>query len=334
MKPIRIAAGLLALTLALVILGPGLVFAHHGVASLGVAGVEGPGAPLETSTSATLPRGSYLVYGKLDYARFEKYTPEVDDESDYNAFWMYSLGYGLRSYLSLYAFVPFYTKTVEDNSYNTSGFADMSLMGILGFKYDDGLGLTPDNESLDDMEDWHFTVYGGASLPTGNADITDSDGNIDPGMSLGFGRPSSQLGVTATKTAGTRFTLVGESSYIAFSEYEYADGSKVRFGDELRFNGAFVARLLMSAPSEVRLDGSIEAGFLRLGRDELDGVGEAATGGDMLYATPGLRLYFKTMSFAAGVKLPVWTKLNEEADQQGAEGKESYRAIFTLSVLL
>lgn len=319
---------------ALVTLGPGLAFAHHGVASLGVAGLQGPGAPLETSTSATLPRGSYLVYGKLDYARFQKYTPEVDDEGDYNAFWMYSIGYGLRSYFSLYTFVPFYTKTVEDNSYNTSGFADMSVMGVLGFKYDEGLRLTPDNESLDDMEDWHFTLYGGASLPTGNADITDSNGNIDPGMSLGFGRPSYQAGLTATKTAATRFTFVAETSYIGFSEYEYADGSKVRFGDELRVNTALVSRLVMKAPSEMRLDGSIEAGFLRLGRDELDGVGEAATGGDMLYATPGLRLYFKTMSFAAGVKLPVWTKLNEEADQQGAEGKESYRAIFALSILL
>jgi hypothetical protein len=258
----------------------------------------------------------------------------VDDEGDYNAFWMYSVGYGLRSFFSIYAFVPFYTKTVEDNSYNTSGFADMSVMGVLGFKYDEGLRLTPDNESLDDLEDWHFTAYGGASLPTGNANITDSSGNIDPGMSLGFGRPSYQAGLTATKTAATRFTFVVEASYIGFSEYEYADGSRVRFGDELRLNSAVVSRLVMNAPSATRLDGSIEAGFLRLGRDELDGVGEAATGGDMLYATPGLRLYYKAMSFAAGVKLPVWTKLNEEADQQGAEGKESYRAIFTLSILL
>ena len=35
---------------------------HHGVASLGVAGLEGPGAPIETSSSATLPSGSFLGY--------------------------------------------------------------------------------------------------------------------------------------------------------------------------------------------------------------------------------------------------------------------------------
>jgi hypothetical protein len=322
------------MVLAFVLAAPGITAAHHGVASLGVAGLHGPGAPLETSTSATLPRGSFLVYGKLDYARFEKFTPEVDGEGDYSAFWMYSLGYGLRSYLSLYAFMPFYTKTVEDNSYNTSGFADLSLMGVLGFKYDGRFMLTPDSEGLDDIEDWHFTVYAGGSLPTGNANITDSSGAIDPGMSLGFGRPSYQAGLTTTKTLGGRFTGVAETSYIGFSDYEYKDGSKVRFGDELRFNAALVSRLLMSAPSEFRLDGSVEAGFLRLGRDELDGRGESATGGDMLYVTPGVRLYFKTTSVSAGVKLPVWTKLNEEGDQQGAEGKESYRAIVSLSVLL
>lgn len=328
---IVLASGVLASAAAF---WAGPVLAHHGVASLGVAGLHGPGAPLETSTSATLPRGGFLLYGKLDYARFELYTPEVDDEGDYNAFWMYSLGYGFRSYLSLYAFVPFYTKTLENNSFNTSGFADMSVMGVFGFKYDAGLRLTPDSESLDDMEDWHFTLYGGFSLPTGNADITDSGGTIDPGMSLGFGRPSYQAGVTATKTLGERITYVTEASYIGFSEYEYEDGNKVRFGDELRLNIAMVSRMAMNAASQLRLDGSLEGGFLRLGRDELNGTGEEATGGDILYVTPGLRLYFKSTSIAGGIKLPVWTDLNEESEQQGAEGKESWRAMFTLSVLL
>jgi hypothetical protein len=313
---------------------PSLAFAHHGVASLGIAGLQGPGAPIETSTSATLPRGGYLVYGKLDYAKFEKFTPEIDDEGDYNAFWMYSLGYGVRSWLSLYAFVPFYTKTVEDNSYNTSGFADMSVMGVFGFKFDEGFRLVPENESLDDMEDWHFTAYGGFSIPTGNEDVTDSSGNIDPGMSLGFGEPSYQGGLTATRLFAERMTGVVEASYISFSENEYADGNEVKFGSESRLNGALVGRLFIDEPSRIRVDACLEAGFLRLGRDELNGAGERATGGDMLYLTPGLRIFLKSASLAAGLKFPVWTDLNEEEEQQGAEGKEEYRAIVSFSFLL
>ena len=44
------------------------LFAHHGVPSVSVAGVEGPGAPIETTSSATLPQGSWLGYLKLDHA--------------------------------------------------------------------------------------------------------------------------------------------------------------------------------------------------------------------------------------------------------------------------
>jgi hypothetical protein len=303
------------------------------VASLGVAGLEGPGAPIETSSSATLPGGSVLAYLKLDYAKSETFTPERDDEGDFNAYWMYGLGYGATSYLSLYGFIPFYTKKLEDNSYNTSGFADIAVMGVLGLKYDAGLRLVPAQESLDDLEDWHFTLYAGATLPTGDADIADRDGVIDPGMSLGFGRPSWTGGATATKQLSRRLTGVLDASFITFMENEYADGSRVRFGDEFRVNGAVPVRLATSVERSLRLDLSLEANYLSLGRDEAEGVGELATGGKMVYGVAGLRLYAKRSSLGLGVKLPAWTDLNEEDDQQGAEGKESFRLLVTFSSL-
>lgn len=46
--------------------------AHHGVASLGAAGLEGPGAPVETSSSATLPEGQWLAYLKADHAKYRR----------------------------------------------------------------------------------------------------------------------------------------------------------------------------------------------------------------------------------------------------------------------
>jgi hypothetical protein len=54
----------------------------------------------------------------------------------------------------------------------------------------------------------------------------------------------------------------------------------------------------------------------------------------MLYAVPGMRLYWDNVSVAFGFKLPAWTELNEEAEQQGGEGTEDYRLLFTLSALL
>jgi hypothetical protein len=318
----------------LLVLVPAAARAHHGVASLGAAGLEGPGAPIETSVSSTLPSKSVLGYAKLDYASFEKFTPERDDEGDYNAFWMFGAGYGATSWLSLYAFAPFYTKTVEDNSFNTSGFADPSFMGVFGFKYDEGLRLTPDAESLDDWEDWHFTLFGGFTVPTGKANLKNADGEIDPGMSLGFGKPAGSIGLTTTKVFLSRWTWDLEVSYLFFQEYEYDDGNRTRFGDEVRVNGAIVARLLTKAAAEFRLDASLEGHYLKLGRDEANGEGELGTGGKMIYAVPGLRAYYKNSSLGVGIKLPAWTDLNEDDIQQGAEGKENYRALVTFSVLL
>ena len=58
-----------------------------------------------------------------------------------------------------------------------------------------------------------------------------------------------------------------------------------------------------------------------------------APGGKMLYLQPGFRLYKSNMSAAMGLKVPVWTDLNEDELQQGAEGKEEHRLEFTLSIL-
>lgn len=307
--------------------------AHHGVASLGVAGLEGPGAPVESSSSATLPVGSWLVSMKLDLPVFEKYTPGRDDEAESNAFWMYGLGYGFTPSLSLYAFVPYSVKKTEDNSFNSAGFADISLMGVVGWKWDEGPRWIPAVESLDDLDDWHFTFYGGMTAPTGEADLKNGAGEIDPGMSLGFGKPSFLAGLTATKTVGTRSTLVGDASWIGFQENEYDDGQRVKFGTEYRLNGAWTFRMITRAESKLRIDANLEANYLSLGRDEAGGVGELATGGKMLYVLPGIRAYFGSSSLGLGWKVPAWTDLNEEDEQQGAEGREKGRFIATWSTL-
>jgi hypothetical protein len=48
---------------------------------------------------------------------------------------------------------------------------------------------------------------------------------------------------------------------------------------------------------------------------------------------PGVRLSIDSVSIAAGVKFPVWTDLNEEDLQQGAEGGEDYRLVLSASWL-
>ncbi|MEY3220010.1 MAG: hypothetical protein RIT27_1367 [Pseudomonadota bacterium] len=309
------------------------VCAHHGIASLGVAGLEGPGAPIESSSSATLNQQGTLAYLKLEQVRFKTYTPEIDNEMKNHSYWIYGAGYGFTPYFSGYLFVPYQSKNVENNSFNTSGFTDISVQGVLGFKYDQGLKLIPVKESLDDLEDWHFTVYSGLSLPTGDANTKNSNGYIDGGMSLGFGKPHYSLGATATKQFG-KFTLTLDSSYLYFNEYQYADKNKGKFGSEWRFNSALNYRLLTNAENKLRLDSILELNYLNLGRDKTNGEAEQATGGNILYATSGLRLYYDKFSLGLGLKIPIKTNLNEEPLQQGSEGKEKYRLLFSFSALL
>ena len=323
-----------AITVALLlILGPAASRAHHGVGSVGAAGLEGPGAPVETSVSTTLPARMFLVYTKLDHADYELKTPERDDEGFYASYWMFGLGYGFTSWLSGYLFVPYNAKVLEDNSFNTAGFADISLIGTLGLKWDRGLKLVPKSQSLDDLEDWHFTFYGGLTLPTGDANLADSQGIIDPGMSLGFGKPSFMFGGNFTKMVSSRGTLIGDMSGIWFQKYTYDDSAVGQFGTEFRANLAWSQRVATSLRKRTRFDFILEANYLVLGRDRTDGLDELATGGKILYVQPGCRLYVRNFTAAVGVKLPTWTELNEEASQQGAEGTENYRIEFTFSTL-
>lgn len=245
--------------------------AHHGIASLGTIGLKGPGAPVDSSTSATLPEGSSLISFKLDRARYLTYSPARDDESDTADFFMGGYGYGWTPYLSTYAFLPYNVKRDENNRFNSAGFADLTLLGVLGFRYTDGFHLVPSSESLDEMEEWHFTVYGGLSLPTGKANTADAEENVDPGKSTGFGSPSYTVGFTATKMTG-RLTLVQDISYLSFDPHTYGNGVRVRFGSEARYNIAVVWQTLKNDDKKFRLDTVFELSATMIAPDKERGV--------------------------------------------------------------
>lgn len=308
------------------------VWAHHGVAGVGAAGLLGPGAPIESAASSLLPEGKTLAYLKVDDARYRTFAWAAPN-ARYSRFTMAGLGHGFTPWFSGYAFLPYHEKVDESGGLDSRGFADVSLMGQFGFKYDREFQLIPANESLDDLEDWHFSIFGGASLPTGDANSRLRDGTIDPSKSLGFGKPAYTIGLTASKTLLERFTLNLEASMLRFQEYKYADGERVRFGSEHRLNAALSYRGLVVPEQMFRIDPVLELQYLDLGRDREGGVPAIAAGGRMMYAVPGVRVYWRNTSLAVGVKVPVWTRLNEGEQQQGSEGKERYRVIVSASAL-
>lgn len=313
--------------------------AHHGVAGVGAVGLEGPGAPVESATSAVLPEDRTLLATKVDHARFRTFDP-VAAEADYARFVMLGFGHGFTPWFSGYVFLPHNTKVDEPGGFSTRGLADVSVLGQIGFRFDGkSFSLVPKTESLDELEDWHFTVFGGATLPTGKANLRLPDGSIDPGMSTGFGKPSLALGLTATRMLTANLTFNAELSGLWFRTYRYGanpdtgERFTTRFGAEQRLNLGLAYRLWTRPEEKLRADLSFEVQHLKLGRDVVNGEGEPATGGRMIYALPGLRLYWDRWSFALGVKRPIWKRLNEQAGQQGAEGLENYRLILSASAI-
>jgi hypothetical protein len=53
----------------------------------------------------------------------------------------------------------------------------------------------------------------------------------------------------------------------------------------------------------------------------------------MIYAVPGVRVYWDRLSIGLGYKTIAWKDLNEEDEQQGGEGTERYRLLLTVSAL-
>ena len=100
MRAIRVA--LVSATLALA--GPAR--AHHGVAAVGVAGPEGPGAAIETTSPLPLPQGTLFMMVKTEYVPFQQFAFAEPENKTYSSSTRSRLGYGVRPWLSVYVFQP------------------------------------------------------------------------------------------------------------------------------------------------------------------------------------------------------------------------------------
>jgi hypothetical protein len=313
--------------------GPGLARAHHGTAAVSVAGPEGPGAALETTSALPLPQGTLFTMLKTEYVPFRKFAHAEPENKDYSSFSMVGLGFGVRPWLSAYVFQPFNVKTGDGIGRNT-GLGDPNLMLVLGFKYDEGFRLVPERESLDELMDWHFSLSLSSTLPLATTGHRDRAGAFfAPDMQLGFGSPSPAVGIAALKQLSPDLTFLAEVSYQHFfpNTYEF---TSYQFGGETRLNTAVVYRAYGSGRFRVDLAG--ELNFLHLQRDkERNGAGEMeslqASGGGILYAGLGTRLFFGPFSAALGIRRAALKELNEAQDQQGSEGLEKLRLAGTLS---
>ena len=303
--------------------------AHHG----GVSLPFGPGTPIETASPLTLPEGGVVLYVRTEQVEWRKFQFAEPTNKDSFTFSSVGVSYGITPYLTGSFSVPYNVKR-QDSLGSNSGVGDIRFSGILGFHHEPGKGLRLNTAkegaiSLGEVKKTFFTFYGGFTLPTGKSKM-ELGGEVDPGMQPGFGSPSFTLGFNAGRAVFRSLSLVADTSFDMFARRD-----EFRFGNEYRFNLAAVQELYGKPEKFIaKIDGILEWNLLHISRDEQGGEQLRATGGTILYVTPGMRFSFPKLQNAnlgIAVKIPVYRNLNEQDEQQGAEGLEKYRAIVTLS---
>lgn len=310
--------------------------AHHGVAAIGVAGQEGPGAALETTSPLPLPERTLFGMLKGEYVPYQRFASAAPENKDHAFFGTAAVGYGVRPWLSAYVLQPINVKA-QDGVGTNAGPGDPTIMLSLGLKWDGGLLLVPERESLDDLEDWHFSLWGSSTIPCASTDRAGRGGApFAPDMQLGFGSPSATVGAAAMRQVGPDLTWLADASHQRFFPHTYPF-TRYQFGGETRADTAAVVRVLGRPGLRVDLAGELNGLWLERDRarsaaGDLQPV--AASGGLVLYAGVGLRAYFDRFSAAVGVRRAALKRLDEQAQQQGAEGLERFRATVSVGATL
>jgi hypothetical protein len=323
----------LHLVAALALVSAAPARAHHGVAAVGVAGPEGPGAALETTSPLPLPQGTLFTIAKSEYVPFRQFDHAEPENKTFSSFNMLAVGYGVTPWLTAYVFQPYNVKA-QDSVGTNRGAGDTNLLLTLALKYDEGLRLVPEKESLDELMDWHFSVWASSTIPVGPTTSRDRNGEyFAPDMQTGFGAPSPAFGVAVLKQLSPNLTWLAEANYQHFFAHTYPF-TRYQFGGETRLNTAVAYKVY--GQGAFRTDLTAELNGLHLQRDrERNDAGAMeqlrASGGAILYAGAGVRVNYGALSMALGVKRAALKDLNEGTDQQGSEGLEKLRAALTLS---
>ncbi len=311
--------------------------AHHG----GVSAAFGPGAPVETSSPLTLPKGKFLLYERIEVSPFKKFGDGRDEGgNDKFTFTNTLFGYGISDAVSAYVSLPYARKELIGDK-TSQGFGDINLIVHYGFKYGtrDGFkgwySLNADDTAGKEytIPEWKFGLSFSTTLPSGKIHNKDKNGDVlSVGSQTGFAVPSYNLTGMVSKMFAPHWTWNADVQFRTFSFNGGSGGGKP--GNESRFNNAIMYEAVENPGGFLsRLDLILEANILDLRMDmDEDRIQDEATGGTMLYLSPGVRFTFRdNISLGLLYKEVAWKDLNDEPNQQGGEGLEDYRFIATLS---
>ena len=215
------------------------------------------------------------------------------------------LGYGATSKLALFGVLPYLDKELrltsggQRISRRKEGFGDLRLFGRYTIFQQDQPGRT-----------FRLAPFAGLKAPTGEDDASDALGRLPAPFQLGSGSWDLFAGLVLTHQ-----TLKDQiDSQLSVRFNNQANGFEA--GDEARWDLSWQHRLW---PRELKggvpgfLYGVLESNLVYQGKNAVNGVKDADSGGTTLFLAPGLQYVTKRWIAETAIQLPVVQDLNGTA---------------------
>jgi len=288
------------------------------------------GGGVSTISGETLARGRWSLDWRTDYTDYDEFslaeaTAIVNGGQEH----VDSLASSLASTLALsYGLTEDFQIGAQTGWYQASDFLDVHEHhgGPVGSDTGDPAGL---------MDLWlqgkyrvmqgsrgHLAVVGGFKLPTGDhEEELDGGHHLDPSSQPGTGAVDYQAGVAYSRYLTAATTLDASALYTLRGEHDdFTVGDRVDLGVAVahRLSGATGASPGWTVFGEL-------VGVL-LAKDEEGAEENPASGGTILYLTPGLRY-----RFSQGVALSVAPSLPLTQDWNGEQVETGYKLTCTVS---
>nr|WP_276316516.1 transporter [Halomonas flagellata] len=231
------------------------------------------------------------------------------------------LGYGLTRDLALFGALPYLDKELDLDGpggqrieRSSRGLGDARLFARYTAFKDDAPGRT-----------FRVAPFLGVETPTGDDDERDRFGRLPQPLQSGSGSWDPLGGVVLTYQ-----TLAYQlDAQFAFQANTEANGFE--FGDVAHLDGSFQYRLWprkLGSGVPGFLYGVLEANLLHRGKNEMNGVRDANSGGTQLFLSPGLQYVTRRWIIEGIVQLPAAQDLNGTALEDDFTTRIGFRINF------
>lgn len=297
----------------------GRVLARWALSGFFAAALPAQAAPITFNTALPVAKGEYVFRQQLRIARSGDDSSELNRKMT-NIAAISVLGYGLNARLAVFAALPY-----ADNSLDVTlagnrmrrkeqGFGDVSGFARYTFWQDNAKGRT-----------FRLAGFGGLTLPVGDDRASDRLGLLPPPLQTGSGSWNAIGGLIATwQTLNNQFD--GQISY-----RENREAHRLERGDQTRLDLSWQHRLWprqLSAGTPGFLYGVLELNGLHQGYNRLNGIDDQNTGGDTLWASPGLQYVTRRWVIEAVIQKPISQNRNGTALKNDSIVTTSFRLNF------